>query len=101
MANSVTPSDVAHVADLANLPVNDSEKTEFAQAFSATLAEIERLQEIDTSKVEPTHQVNGLVNVWRRDEVDESRILDQSQVLDQAKNSWQGQVVVDRIIDEQ
>jgi aspartyl-tRNA(Asn)/glutamyl-tRNA(Gln) amidotransferase subunit C len=101
MANIVSPLDVAHVAELANLSVSSQEQQQFANAFSATLDEIDRLQDVDTQGIEPTHQVTGLVNVWREDEVDQSRILSQAAALSQVEKSHAGLVLVDRIIDEE
>ena len=101
MSNSVSPQDVAHVATLANLPVSQQQQQEFAVAFSATLDEIQRLSELDTTDVEPTHSVSGQINVWRPDEVDESRLISQSAALEQAEHALNGYVVVDRIIEEE
>jgi len=101
MPNTVSPQDVAHVATLANLSVTDQEQQQFAQAFTATLEEIDNLQDLDTSAVEPTHQVTGLTNVWRADEVDQSRLLSQTEALAQVEHSLRGYVVVDRIIEEE
>lgn len=101
MSNTVSPQDVAHVAELANLSVTKEEQEQFAEAFSATVEEINHLHEIDTTDVEPTHQLTGLTNVWREDKVDESRLLTQESALSQAEHSVNGFVVVDRIIEEQ
>ena len=101
MPNTVSPRDVAHVANLAHVSVTPEEQQQFAQAFTATLEEIDRLQELDTTGVEPTHQVTGLTNVWRADEVDQSRLLSQAEALSQAEHSFKGMVLVDRIIEEE
>ncbi len=101
MTNSVSPQDVAHVATLAHLSVSQQQQQEFAQAFTATLEEIERLTQLDTKDVEPTHSISGQINVWRPDVVDESRLIAQSTALAQAQHSLNGYVVVDRIIEEE
>lgn len=101
MANTVSPQDVAHVAVLANLSVTPAEQEQFATAFSATVEEISHLHEINTTGIEPTHQITGLTNVWRADKIDHSRLLSQAEALNQAPHHLNGFVVVDRIIEEQ
>lgn len=101
MSNKVSAADVAHVATLANLTVSKVQQQQFATAFTATLQEIDTLQDLDTSQVKPTHQVSGLTNLWRKDKVDQDRLLTQEQALSQAEHSYNGYVVVDRIIEEE
>ncbi|MCD8527425.1 aspartyl/glutamyl-tRNA amidotransferase subunit C [Candidatus Woesebacteria bacterium] len=64
-AVQVTPATVAHIGQLANLEISNQEQQQFAQAFTETLAEVQKIFAVDVSEVEPTHHVTGLVNVWR------------------------------------
>jgi aspartyl-tRNA(Asn)/glutamyl-tRNA(Gln) amidotransferase subunit C len=97
---TVTKDDVAHIAQLANLSVNQQEQEKFAKAFTSTVQEITNLQNLDTSDTEPTHHVTGLKNVWRTDEIDQKRIFSQEQATSQARLRYKGYFVVDRIIEE-
>lgn len=97
---TVTKDDVAHIAQLANLSVNQQEQEKFSQVFTSTVQEISNLQQLDTSEVEPTHHVTGLKNVWRVDEIGSDRIFSQEQALSQARKKHNGYFVVDRIIEE-
>jgi aspartyl-tRNA(Asn)/glutamyl-tRNA(Gln) amidotransferase subunit C len=63
----VTEKDVAHVADLANLELSADERAGMVRDLNSILHYIERLNELDTSKVEPMSQVSD------RYGVDESR----------------------------
>lgn len=67
--------DVAHVAKLANLPLTPTEKKKFQKQFEETLKTIAVINELDTTGVEPTSQVTGLINVTRSDVIDPTRIL--------------------------
>lgn len=96
----MTKSDVAHIAQLANLSVTQQEQETFAEAFTATVQEIANLQKLDTAQVEPTHHTTGLKNVWRADVVDTDRMLPQEKALSQAHKKYNGYFVVDRIIEE-
>lgn len=64
--------DVTHVAKLANLPLNDTEKKKFEKQLSSILEYIEKLNEVDTKGIEPTSQVTGLENVTREDNATDS-----------------------------
>lgn len=98
--STITPQQVKHIANLANIPVSDQELTDLADAFEETLGVVANLQAVDTSDVEPTHQVTGLENVLREDVVDETRMFTQTQALANAKQTHEGFVVVPRIIDQ-
>lgn len=89
-----------HIARLANIPISDKEAKDLTQAFADTLAVVDQLQEPDISQIEPTHQVTGLTNVTRQDEVDESRMFTQKQALKNAKHTHQGYFVVPRILEK-
>jgi len=64
----LTPDDVAHVAMLARLGLDEEERARIGAELSAILDHISRLQPVDTSAVDETAQVGDLVNVWRDDE---------------------------------
>ena len=66
---SVTIKDVEHVAKLARLEFTDAEKEKFTHQLNDILAYMEKLNELDTSKVEPLAQVIELKNVFRDDTV--------------------------------
>lgn len=65
MSMKITKNDVKKVGELTNIPLKEAELVEFAEIFSDTLAYIEVLGELDTSKVLETFQVNGLKNVFQ------------------------------------
>jgi len=64
----VTIKDVEHIAKLAKLEFSEDEKTKFTEQFNEILAFMEKLNELDTSKVEPLSHVIELQNVFREDE---------------------------------
>ncbi len=93
-----TKQQVHHIATLATIPIADSEEEKLAQDFSQTLEYIENLKKLDTSDVEPTHQVTGLENVWREDIVDESHMFTQAEALANAPHTDNGYFVVPQIL---
>jgi aspartyl-tRNA(Asn)/glutamyl-tRNA(Gln) amidotransferase subunit C len=65
----VTIQDVEHVAKLARLEFTDEEKQKFTHQLNQILAYMEKLNELDTSSVEPLSCVVEQSNVLRDDEV--------------------------------
>ncbi len=66
---SVTIKDVEHIAALARLEFSGEEKEKFTHQLNDILRYIEKLNELDTSNVEPLSHVIELSNVFRDDVV--------------------------------
>lgn len=96
---TVTPEEVKKIAKLANLKLVQQEEDLFATQFTQTIDVVNQLNEIDTSSVSGTYQVNNLSNITRDDVVDSSRILPQALALREAKLTHNGFFVVPRLID--
>ncbi len=99
--NQITSATVNKIAKLAHIPVSAAEEATLSQAFNETLEVVAHMSELDTSSVQPTHQVTGLENVWRDDVVATSRMFTQTQALANAKHTYQGYFVVPQIIDQE
>jgi aspartyl-tRNA(Asn)/glutamyl-tRNA(Gln) amidotransferase subunit C len=63
----VTIKDVEHVAELARLQFTEAEKERLRHQLNQILAYMEKLNEIDTTHVEPLSHVAGVSNVFRED----------------------------------
>lgn len=89
--------EIKHIATLARLELSGEEEEKYGRQLSAVLDYIDKLKEVDTSKVAITAQVSGLINSWREDEVkswdkDEIKMaLEQSELVD-------GQVKVKKVL---
>ena len=90
---------VKHIAQLAQIPISSQEEEELANDFSATLAVVDQLQQIDTDGVELTHQVTGLKNITREDSINEKNMFTQKEALANASRTHDGFFVVERVID--
>lgn len=100
MSNKINQSTVKHIADLAQIPISDNESKQLTTAFLETLKVVDELQEIDTSLVEPTHQVTGLKNVLRDDVVIKEQMFSQEEALSNAKNTHRGFFVVPKVLEK-
>jgi len=65
---SITVKDVEHVANLARLELTEAEKEQMTGQLNAILEYADKLNELDTSGIEPTSHVLPLYNVMREDE---------------------------------
>jgi len=81
--SAVDPDEVAHVADLARVDLDDEELAVFAEQFADILAYFETLDEVPEVESDP-----DLTNVMRADEVEES--LRQSEALANAPDAEDG-----------
>lgn len=63
----LTKEEVKHIADLARLNLSEEEIARYQSELSYILEYIDQLQEVDTTGVEPTAQVTGLINRFRED----------------------------------
>lgn len=67
--SKLTKQEVEHIAELARLHLTEEEKELFAGQLSSILEWVNKLQEVDTSKVLPMAHVLEVKNVTRDDEV--------------------------------
>jgi len=59
----VTEQDVTYVADLANLELTEEERTHMVRDLNSILSYIDRLNQLNTDKVEPMAQVSDRYGV--------------------------------------
>ncbi len=68
----VTKELVLHIAELAHLKLRDDEIEKFQKELNQILEYVEKLNEIDTSKIEPLSHPLPVINVFREDKVEKS-----------------------------
>lgn len=94
----ITLKEVEHVARLARLELTAEEKERMRVQLDSILSYIDKLNELDTSAVEPTSHVLPMTNVFREDEVMPS--LSQEEVLTNAPDRHESFFRVPRILEE-
>lgn len=67
MENIISKKDVEHVAKLSRLKLREEEKKKLTQQLNSILEYMEKLNKLDTSKIEPASHVIPLENVKRKD----------------------------------
>ncbi len=88
---------VKHVAKLARLGLTEKEITKFQKELSKILDYIEKLKEVEISKVEPTSHSILLKNVMRSDEVNSKVKIQESKLMDLVPEKKEGYVKVKSI----
>ena len=61
--------DILHLANLSEFTLSDAETDSLGKDLQDIIKYISQLDELDTSKVEPTYQVFEMENIWRDDEI--------------------------------
>jgi len=98
-SGSITRDEVAHLARLARLALDDDELDRFGPQLDVILTSISRIGDLDTADVPPTSHALPLTNVTRPDEVRPG--LTQKQALSGAPASEDGRFRVPRILGEE
>jgi aspartyl-tRNA(Asn)/glutamyl-tRNA(Gln) amidotransferase subunit C len=95
---SVTVETVSQISKLANIPITPKEEKKLAEGFTETMKVVDQLFTVNVEGVEPTHQVTGLENILREDEIDTMRTFTQEQALANSTRTHNGFFVVDQVI---
>ncbi|MBN1560616.1 Asp-tRNA(Asn)/Glu-tRNA(Gln) amidotransferase subunit GatC [candidate division KSB1 bacterium] len=93
---SVSIEQVEHIARLAKLSFTEDEKARLVLQLNQILNYMNKLNELDTSEVEPTYNVLALKNVMRADEV--KTWLTQDEAIANAPASSHGYFSVPKVI---
>lgn len=94
---SVTRKDVEHVAELARLSFTEEEKEALIQDLNAVLGYIDKLNELDTEKVDILVNPYYIENRLREDEIRPSMKL--KDVLENAPDKLEEYLLVPRVIE--
>ena len=92
----ITVKEVEGVANLARLEVTTEEKQHLTEQINRILLYMEKLNELDTTRVVPTSHAIDLHNAFREDRVQES--LPRNESLENAPESNDAEFIVPRII---
>lgn len=93
----VTKEDVEYIAGLARLSPDEETKEQLVAEMDKILSYMDKLNELDTSGVEPTMHAISMMNVYRDDEAGGS--LDRDTALSNAPSSDGEYFLVPRILD--
>lgn len=90
-------SDIAKLANLARLDINETTATEVAGSINGILGLVDQLQSADTDGIAPMAHPQDAQQRLRRDEVSEDNVREQFQAI--APEAEQGLYLVPKVID--
>ncbi len=93
----ITRQEVEHVAKLARLELSEQDKEKLTDQLSNILTYVEKMNELDTTGIEPTSHVLNISNVMRDDVPVES--LPQGRAIGNAPDKALGHYKVPKIIE--
>jgi aspartyl-tRNA(Asn)/glutamyl-tRNA(Gln) amidotransferase subunit C len=73
----IDSSQVDHIAILSRLSLTEEERTVFGSQLNDILEYVRKLEELDTSEIQPTSHVLELSNVFREDRLASSLTADE------------------------
>ncbi len=88
---------VEYVAGLARLDLKEDEKDKLTIQMGEILSYVEKLNELDTSGVQPLEHVESVNNVFRKDVAGPS--MDRKKILENAPEAEEGAFSVPEIIE--
>lgn len=94
----ISVSDVAKLAKLSALHVDEGDIPALQAELNRILEYIDQLNEVNTDDVEPTYQVNGLSNVTRPDQIIDYGVS-QDELLKNVPSAQDKYIKVPRVIE--
>ncbi|MCX7746749.1 MAG: Asp-tRNA(Asn)/Glu-tRNA(Gln) amidotransferase subunit GatC [Clostridia bacterium] len=88
---------IEHVANLARLNLTEGEKEKLTKEMENILSYVDKLNELDTSNVNPTAHVMPIKNVFREDQVQKS--FDRDKILMNAPSKEEGCFKVPKVVE--
>lgn len=95
--SKISKEEVERIAQLARIELSEKDTEKYQKELSGILDYIEVLNKADTSAIDPTAQVTGLLNVYEEDEKISS--LPREEILKNAPDKKDGYIRVKPVLD--
>lgn len=89
--------DIEYTAKLARINLTDAEKLKLSEQLDSIIGYVEKLEELDTTGVEPTAHPHPVYNVWQEDVVQGQ--LSVEEALRNAPAQRDNMIVVPKVVD--
>ncbi len=94
----LSQKDVKYIAQMARLKLDEAEEKKLVKELSSILEYVKKLEEVNTTGVEPTAQVTGLINVVQEDKIQETDKEKIEDILNNAPNQEEKMIKVKKIL---
>lgn len=95
----ISKEQVEHIVKLARIELSEEEKGRFANDLSSILNYVDKLNQVDTSKVGPIKQITGLENIMREDEAKKNDKATREKLLEEAPKRKGDYIQVPKILE--
>lgn len=89
---------IEEIAYLARLDLTEKDIEKYQKELSEILDFVETIQKVDTKDIEPTAQTTGLLNVYREDKKEQSR-LSRDEILSNVPEKKDGYIKVKSVLE--
>ncbi len=97
----LSKKEVEHIARLARIELSEDEKEKYEKDLSAILEFVEKLNEVDTSKVEPLTGGTDFKNIYREDrQVSKDLEKNQAKMIEAAPDREQRWIKVKKVFND-
>lgn len=93
----VTKETIEHVANLARLNLTEHEKEKLTTEMASIISYVEKLNELDTTDIQPTQHVLQIRNVFREDKVTPSYPVEK--ILENSPSAEDGCFKVPKVVE--
>jgi aspartyl-tRNA(Asn)/glutamyl-tRNA(Gln) amidotransferase subunit C len=93
----ITQEVIEHVANLARLNLSEQEKEKLTSEMANIVAYVDKLNELDTSDIQPTAHIIPVKNVFREDKTQEP--YDREKILANAPSHEDGCFKVPKVVE--
>lgn len=94
----ITLKEIEHIAKLARIDLSQKEKEQFSCHLSDILGYVRQLQGVNTNDVEPVSQVTGVVNVVRKDVIEDCGESARKMIIDSFPEEKDGYIKVKQVL---
>lgn len=93
----ITRETIEHVANLARLNLTEQETEKLTSEMASIISYVDKLNELDTSDIQPTQHVLSISNVFREDKVEAS--YQREKILANAPSQENGCFKVPKVVE--
>ncbi len=94
----ISKDKVKEIAYLSRIEISEADLSRYQVELSKILDYVETIQKVDTEKVIPTAQTTGLIDVWRDDKKQVSK-LTRDKILSNVPNKKEGYIKVKSVLE--
>lgn len=94
----LTKEEILHIATLARIGLNENDVEKYQHDLSNILDYFKKLEEVDTTGIEPIGHITGMQNAFRADKNEDFGALGKEQIMQNAPEAKDGYFKVKSVL---